>query len=314
MKKKLFAMMLAALTLSGCSGKIEVSERAFAQIMGINKAENIYTAAVQLYQPNGNNGDKLCISGSGTDIGAAIDKCTANSGKKVFFGQLKAVIIGDGISSPSKELEYLTENGVPLSCPVFFNDEPQKILEEYTVSQITDIVKNDNGNFFHINASDIIISELLPSGGAAIPTINSNSARIKTENTAYTLDENEMKGLIILLDSLKNGRLLFTSKSGSSVFVTNAKCKLTAENNEGNLLIKADIRLEFEKNANAEAVTDVKSQIRELCRSVYLKSAIKNGSDIFGIYAEIRHSCPELLENADFDELLKNSRIKIWLE
>lgn len=313
MRKKLFAILIAALTLSGCFGKIEVSERAFVQLMGISKAENIYTATVQLYQPNSENGG-IIESGSGTDIGSAIYECAAKSGKSIFFGQLKAVIIGNGISSSSKELEYLKENGVPISCPVFFDEEPEKILEEYTVGQITDIVKSGNGNFFHTNASDIIISELLPLGTAAIPTINSNSAIIKTEKTDYTLDDDEIKGLIILSDSLKNGRLLFTSKSGSSVFVTGAKCKLKAENNDGNLRMHADIKLDFEKNANAEAVTDVKSQIRGLCRSVYLKSAVKNGSDIFGIYAEIRHSCPELLENADFEQLLKNSQIKIWLE
>lgn len=317
MRKNLFAkivMLFSALTLSGCFGKIEVSERAFAQIMSISKSENIYTAAVQIYQPDGENGDSLCISGSGKDISTALEKCTAKSGKNVFFGQLKAVIIGNGINSSSDELQYLIENDVPLSCPVFYNSEPEKIIENYTVSQITDIVKSDSGRIIHTNASDIIIAELHPSGARAIPDIECSLAAINNPKTSFTLDEDEIKGLAVMSDSLKNGRLLFTAKNGSSVFLTGAKCKLSTENNEGNLLVKADIKLNFEKNANAETVTDLKSQVRELCRSVYLKSAVKNGTDIFGIYTEIRHSCPKLLENNDFGELLKNSQIRIWIE
>lgn len=311
MRKKLLIMLFTAFTLSGCFGKFEVSERAFAQLMAISKTENFYTAAVQIYQPNGEN---ICISGSGTDITSAVENCTAKSGKNVFFGQLKAVIIGNGINSPSNELSYLIENNVPLSCPVFFNSEPEKILENYTVSQITDIVKADSGRIFHTNASDIIIAELQPSGARAISAIEGSYAAVNNKKSSYTLDEDEIKGLVILSDSLKNGRMLFTSKNGSSVFLTGAKCKLSTENNEGNLLVKADIKLDFEKNANAETVTDVKSQVRELCRNVYLKSAVKNGTDIFGIYTEIRHSCPELLENNVFEELLKNSKIRIWIE
>lgn len=314
MRKRLFAMLFTALTLSGCFGKIEVSERAFAQLMAISKADNIYTAAVQIYQPNGGNGGRLCISGSGTDISAAVEKCAAKSGKKVFFGQLKAVIIGNGINSPSKELQYLIENDVPLSCPVFCDPEPENIIENYTADQIADIVKGNNGRIFHTNASDIIIAELHPSGASAIPDIEGSLAAINNTRSAFTLDEDEIKGLAVISDSLKNGRLLFTAKNGSSVFLTDANCRLSAENNEGNLLVKADIKLDFEKNANAEAVIDVKSQVRELCRQVYLKSAVKNGADIFGIYTEIRHSCPELLENNDFEELLKNSRIGIGIE
>lgn len=314
MRKKLLIMLFTAFTLSGCFGKFEVSERAFAQLMAINKTSNVYTAAVQIYQPNGENGDSICISGSGTDITSAVENCTAKSGKNVFFGQLKAMIIGNGINSPSNELQYLIENDVPLSCPVFYNSEPEKILENYTVSQITDIVKADSGRIFHTNASDIIIAELHPSGARAIPDIEGSYAAINTPQSSFTLDEDEIKGLVILSDSLKNGRMLFTSKSGSSVFLTGAKCKLSAENNEGNLLVKADIKLNFEKNANAETVTDVKSQVRELCKNVYLKSAVKNGTDIFGIYTEIRHSCPELPENNVFEKLLKNSRIRIWIE
>lgn len=317
MRKKFFAkalMLFTALTLSGCFGKFEVSERAFAQIMAISKSENIYTAAVQIYQPNGENGDSLCISGSGTDISTALEKCTAKSGKNVFFGQLKAVIIGNGINSPSNELQYLIENDVPLSCPVFYNSEPEKILENYTVSRITDIVKADSGRIFHTNASDIIIAELHPSGARAISDIEGSLATINTPKSSFTLDEDEIKGLAVMSDNLKNGRLLFTAQNGSSVFLTAAKCKLSTENNDSNLIVKADIKLNFEKNANAETVTDVKSQVRELCRNVYFKSAVKNGTDIFGIYTEIRHSCPELLENNDFEELLKNSKIRIWIE
>ncbi len=314
MRKKLFAILFTALTLSGCFGKIEVSERAFAQLMAISKADNIYTAAVQIYQPNGENDGRLCISGSGTDISAAVEKCTAKSGKRVFFGQLKAVIIGNGINSPSKELQYLIENDVPLSCPVFYNSEPENILEKYSVNQITDIVKADSGRFFHTNSSDIILAELHPSGARAIPDIEGGLAAINNTRSSFTLDKDEIKGLMVISDSLKNGRLLFTAKNGSSVFLTGAKCRLSAQNNEGNLLVTADIKLDFEKNANAEAVTNVKSQLRELCRQVYLKSAVKNGTDILGIYAEIRHSCPELLESNAFEELLKGSHIAIWIE
>ena len=54
--------------------------------------------------------------------------------------------------------------------------------------------------------------------------------------------------------------------------------------------------------------------MRDNCISAYSETAWQNGADIFGIYSEIRRSCPELIEDIgeeEFAELLKNSILTV---
>ena len=129
----LAAVISAAMLLSGCFGGVEVGDRAFVQIIGIDKRLDIYTVSLQIFQPSGSGApssadeNSVCISGEGSDLNSAISACEVKSGNKIFLGHLKSVIFGSGIDSPADELNSLiglrSDFGtLPLSCPVFYSD------------------------------------------------------------------------------------------------------------------------------------------------------------------------------------------------
>ena len=186
----LAAVISAAMLLSGCFGGVEVGDRAFVQIIGIDKRLDIYTVSLQIFQPSGSgapsSADKnsVCIRGEGGDLNSAISACEVHSGNKIFFGHLKSVIFGSGIDSPADELNTLiglrSDFGtLPLSCPVFYSNSPYDIASLtaerglYSAERLTDLIKS-NANFgrtFYVPVSDILNAELHPMGCAVLPEV-----------------------------------------------------------------------------------------------------------------------------------------------
>ena len=340
------AVISAAMLLSGCFGGVEVGDRAFVQIIGIDKRFETYMVSLQLFQPSGSgslssgNENSVCISGEGSDLNSAISACEVKSGNKIFFGHLKSVILGEGIESPADELNTLIElrsefGTLPLSCPVFFSSSPYEItslISErglYSAEHLTELIKSNAsfGNTFYEPVSDILNSQLHPMGSAVLPEIyvDGNNARFsgaavrKNGLSDVTLDAEQLKGCIFFSDRFQSGsRFISTASDGISVEITDSKSCITASNSDGRLLVEANVKLRIKIPDNCpdrhRTANDVCTDVRNSCISVYSETAWQNGADILEIYKAARKSCPELVENIseeDFAELLKNSILTV---
>lgn len=347
-KKSFFlaAVISAAVLLSGCFGGVEVGDRAFVQIIGIDKRLDIYTVSLQLFQPSGNgtpssaNENSICISGEGGDLNSALSACEVRSGNKIFLGHLKSVIFGSGIDSPADELNALiglrSDFGtLPLSCPVFYSDQPYEItslISErglYSAERLTDLIGSsaDLGRTFYAPVSDILNADLHPMGCAVLPIVSSDGndadffgAAVRKKGLSdIRLDAEQLKGFLIFSDKFQcGGRFIVGTSDNISVEITDPKSCVTAQNSNGKLLVEAKIklRLKFPENCPDlhKAANEVCTAVRDNCISAYSETAWQNGADIFGIYSEVRRSCPELLGNTDeeeFAELLKNSILTV---
>lgn len=340
------AVISAAMLLSGCFGGVEVGDRAFVQIIGIDKRLDIYTVSLQIFQPSGSgapsSADKnsVCISGEGGDLNSAISACEVKSGNKIFFGHLKSVIFGSGIDSPADELNTLiglrSDFGtLPLSCPVFYSESPYEVTSLtserglYSAERLTDLIKS-NANFgrtFYAPVSDILNAELQPMGCAVLPEVYVNkndadfygAAVIKDGLSDIKLTDEQLKGFLIFSDKFqRKSRFIVSTSDNIPVEITDSKSCVTAKNSDGKLLVEARIKLRIITPESCpelhKAANDVCTAVRDNCISAYSETAWQNGADIFGICSEIRRGCPELIEDIgeeEFAELLKNSILTV---
>lgn len=342
----LAAVISAAMLLSGCFGGVEVGDRAFVQIIGIDKRLETYFVSLQLFQPSGSgslssgNENSVCISGEGSDLNSAMSACEVNSGSKIFFGHLKSVIFGEGIDSPADVLNTLiglrSEFGtLPLSCPVFYSSSPYEItslISErglYSAEHLTELIRSNAsfGNTFYEPVSDILNSQLQPMGSAVLPEIYADGSNIlfsgaavrKTDLNNVKLDAEQLKGCIFFSDRFQDGsRFIDTASDGVSVEITDSKSCITAANSDGKLLVEANVKLRIKIPDNCPdrhlTASDVCTDVRNGCISVYSETAWQNGADVLGIYKAARKGCPELVEKIseeDFAELLKNSILTV---
>lgn len=342
----LAAVISAALLLSGCFGGVEVGDRAFVQIIGIDKRLDVYTVSLQLFQPSGNGApsssgeNSICISGEGGDLNTALSACEVRSGNKIFLGHLKSVIFGSGIASPAEELNTLiglrSDFGtLPLSCPVFFSASPYEItslISErglYSAERLTDLIESNAsfGRTFYAPVSDILNADLHPMGCAVLPEVYADgndaefdgAAVIKYGLSGIKLNAEQLKGFLIFSDKFQcKSRFNAVTSDNISVEITDSKSCVTAENSDGKLLLEAKIKLRIKIPDSCpdihKTADEVCTSVRDSCLSAFSETAWQNGADIFGIYSEVRRSCPELLENIgeeEFAELLKNSILTI---
>lgn len=342
----LAAVISAAMLLSGCFGGVEVGDRAFVQIIGIDKRLDIYTVSLQIFQPSGSgapsSADKnsVCISGDGSDLNSAISACEVKSGNKIFFGHLKSVIFGSGIDSPADELNTLIGlrpnfGTLPLSCPVFYSDSPYDIASLtaerglYSAERLTDLIKS-NANFgrtFYVPVSDILNAELHPMGCAVLPEVYADgndadfngAAVVKDSLSDIKLTDEQLKGFLIFSDNLQcKSRFVVSTSDNIPVEIIDFQSCVIAKNSDGKLLVEAKIKLRIKAPESCpdlhKAANDVCTAVRDNCISAYSETAWQNGADIFGIYSEVRRSCPELIEDIgeeEFAELLKNSILTV---
>lgn len=342
----LASMVAMSFILSGCFGGVEVNDRAFVQIMGIDKFSDVYSVSLQLYKPSGNGSpdteseNSVCISGEGKDLNSAISTCEMRSGNKIFLGHLKSIILGSGIASPADELNTLIDlrsnfGTVPLSCPVFYSYAPSEITSLlskqglYSAEHLTDLIESNTnfGKTFYAPVCGILRADLHPVGYKAIPDVYINGgdaafdgAVIKKDGLYdIKLNENELNGYIILSDSFKKGsRLLIGTDENSSAEILCSKSCITAENKDGKLMINAKISLKLDIPSNCtdkrKAASDTCTAVRNCCISAYSRSAWENGIDIFDIYSAVRRCCPEMLDSADsadFSKMLRESTLSV---
>lgn len=339
----LASMLVTSFILSGCFGGVEVNDRAFVQIMGIDKTSDIYSVSLQLYQPSGNGSpdtedeNSVCINGEGKDLNSAISACEAHSGNKIFLGHLKSIILGNGISSPADELNALIDlkanfGTVPLSCPVFYSYAPFEITSLiskeglYSAEHLTDLIESnsDFGRTFYAPVCGILRADLHPMGYKAIPDVYIDGddaafdgAVIKKDvSNEIKLSDNELKGYIILSDSFKKGsKLLIATDENTSAEILCSKSCITAENADGKLMINAKITLKLgipdSISDKHKAANDICTAVRDQCIAAYSKTSWENGIDIFDIYSAVRRCCPEMLDGTNFSVLLRDSVLSV---
>ncbi len=326
MKLKFLAVTaLVTLLLTGCSMGIEVNDRAFVQLMGIEREDEIYYVSMQVYksesgtpEPDVSKANTITAKGEGTTIHEAISAAELTLGKKTFLGHIKMLVIGNGVKNPADELSLFLDGSVSPSCPVAYSEDPDAIIEtlpeegSFSAEQILALADSAASQGKTIVTS---VAELTASTGeldtaAALPVIAAEEKSVKFEGVTLaqkngikgSLDDKETLGAKLLLNQFETGDKITVpveiDGNRATVFITDACTKLDAEMSDG-LAINAEIKLKMSVAENPYGIKPAliekaaRQQISESCMSAYSAAVHENLCDIYGVKKLVRRYCPE---------------------
>lgn len=329
MFKKIFCVMFfvcTALTLSGCFGGLEVNDRAFVQLMGLERKDEVYMVSLQIYKsesgspdPDVSKANSISINGSGATISAALSDAELSLGKKLFLGHIKLLVIGAGIENPSDELALFLDGSVSPSCPVAYSDDPQAavgtLLEDGTFSaeQLLKLMETaaSQGKTVYTSVADVASKTGIADSAAALPCIVSDGETVRFQGmtfarkngTAGYLAEEDVQGVKLLNNAFECGdRITVPVTAGenrATAYITGSKSCLKTEYSEGKLRVYADvcIKVKTEENpfgANEKLIeAAVRESIKDTCISAFSTAVWYNSCDVFDIKKLVRRDCPD---------------------
>lgn len=326
MKLKFFAVTaLVTLLLTGCSMGIEVNDRAFVQLMGIEREDEIYFVSMQVYksesgspEPDVSKANTITAKGEGTTIHEAISDAELTLGKKVFLGHIKMLVIGNGVKNPADELSLFLDGSVSPSCPVAYSENPAAVIEvlpeegSFSAEQILALADSSaaQGKTVFTSVAELAANTGVLDTAAALPVIAAEEKSVKFEGVTLAqkngvrskLDEMETLGAKLLLNQFEAGDKITVpveiDGNRATVFITKACTKLDAEMSDG-LTVNAEIKLKMTVAENPYGIKPdllekaVRQQISESCMAAYSAAVHENLCDIFGVKKLVRRYCPE---------------------
>lgn len=329
MVKKFFCTLFficTALTMSGCFGGLEVNDRAFVQLMGLEREDDVYMVSLQIYKsesgtpdPDVSKANSVSVNGSGATISAALADAELSLGKKLFLGHIKLLIIGEGIENPSDELALFLDGSVSPSCPVAYSDDPQAVSETlledgaFSAEQLLKLMETAaaQGNTVYTSVADVASKTGISDTAAALPCIVSDGETInfrgmtfaRKNGTAGYLAEEDVQGVKLLTNSFECGDRItvpvIAGENRATAYITEAKSCLKTEYSEGKLRVCADvcIKIKTEENpfgANKKLVeAAVRESVKDTCISAFSTAVWYNSCDIFDIKKLVRRDCPD---------------------
>lgn len=330
MKRRfLIGVLLAGVLLTGCSLATEVGERAFVQLMGIEREDEVYMVSLQVYksessgaEPDVSKANSVSVNGRGTTIYSALADAENTLGKKLFLGHIKLLVIGGGIENPADELSLFLDGTVSPSCPVAYSENPsavaQTLFEEgsFSAEKVMALMSNaaSQGKTVYTTVAELAADTGVLNCAAALPVITASDDSVKfsgitfarKNGTAGLLSEDDALGAKLLLGQFESGDKITVpvniDGNRASVFITGAKTDLKTEITDGVLNINAVIKLKIAVAENPCGVSmplieqAVCENVRDSCISAFSTAVWYNSCDIFGIKKLVRRDCPDFYE------------------
>ena len=222
MKIKIIPVLLMiTLLLSGCNSYLEVSNRNFVQIIGIDKTRDGFSLTMKLFEGKSDGADNQGktkevknITPEGKTFTDAVTKASIKEGKKIFLGHCNMIAVGNSVEDVYKDLDcLLTGNTVPLSAKIVMCDNPSDFVNAENSSVSVDILKRkvESGEASESNLFSLFESKNT-SGGFIIPIAEvkdkaigfSGGQLIKNGKKSERADDETMTGLSLINNSVKN--------------------------------------------------------------------------------------------------------------
>lgn len=130
MKKIIMAMaaVIFALALTACTA-VQVNERIFVALMGIEEDDGIYYLSVQAFNStevsqDGPIPEYAVYSGTGRSFNEAADMIMRDSGRELFWGHCGVIFADDDIIRDAEKLKAFAGERISVGCPVIYSENP----------------------------------------------------------------------------------------------------------------------------------------------------------------------------------------------
>lgn len=264
--KKLLALLMIPLLMCGCAESEQINEIAFVKIIAIDKTDKgmLVTAGIQL--PKTKEGQeqksKDSITVECSTLSQGLNLLEAASDKKMFFGQISCVLIGEEMAKSGiiNTVDYLVRSDeLRFDIPVIVikGDEGKKLIEDNSGQEthISDrITKMLESNYSTSSSGQVELSQLVEMledhfRSPYLPYITLGKEKgdfyiegycvLKKDKLCTFVDKEKSLGINILNNDVKN--LVIISKideKNITLKVTKLKSKIKMQ--EGIFKIKID--------------------------------------------------------------------------
>lgn len=204
-----FVIAAGAMTLTGCSDMTEIEDRNFIQAVGIDsegedmiKVYYILPDLKALTKQGAENPKKLTLSFQDKDFSEIEEDYRFENNKRLDFSQLKAIILGDGISRSKEKMDaFLTyvENKYELgrNTPIFLaeskagdimdlNNEIEGGIGDY-LAQLSRINLRSNG-IEEIDVGDLVLARNEGNMNVIIPMLKSEEKKLRVSGLGIYSD------------------------------------------------------------------------------------------------------------------------------
>lgn len=207
------AAIVSMLCLAACTA-VQVNERMFVSLMGIEENDGLYYLTIQAYSSTDTNSEApvpeyRVYSGTGRSVYEAADMIMRQSGRELFFGHCTCVFADDDIIRDKEKLKMLAGERISPGCPVIYSEDPgaeadrKDENDELTGSDI--IISGieryaAEGLYSEVTLRDVISAD--SAGGVVILPLSekgiSGSAAVNTSGETVLLDLSETAALNLL--------------------------------------------------------------------------------------------------------------------
>ena len=338
--------IISAAVMTGCFGGMEVNDRAFVQLMGLERSDDVYMVTLQIYksesgsaEPDISKANSFAVTGEGATVTAAIADAELSLGKRVFLGHIKLLIIGSGIENPADELSLFLDGSVSPSCPIAYSDDPAltagTLLEDgsFSAEQLIRLMDGyaSQGKTVYTSVADVAAQAGVLNCAAALPVIRKEGEGLlfdgltfarKNGTVGYIVPE-DVLGVKLLCGDFENGDSvtvpLTSGEKRGTMKINGAKSCIKTKFEDGVLHVYADVKLRAEEAENPDKIgqeqleSALRQSVNDTCISAFSTAVWYSGCDIFGIKKLVRRDCPEMYEAycADEDRYLAESALTI---
>lgn len=337
--KKVMAVIMC-LILCGCQNAKEIDERNFVLSGGIDKGEKkniLFTAGCALPDTSENNKVKSLVLNKESDsIAAAMEKSGENDTRSMYFGHIKAMIIGRDFFEGDNVyalMDYMErENDISLKTAMLYTEgtakeciEETSAMDEGNNLYVWDYYKNSDENegvAMRVDFDDIT-KGIAINDTFFIPRISVNDGKavigggciVKNGEYVMELTKDETRGQIFVSEKC-TGEIVECEIDGKTVSaeVKNENCSIKFYEEKGlNCVFKIDIDAEIKENygeAKDDYVAEKMSrEVESDIERLYTLLKEKN-TDAFYICDELRKENRNLYEKYGKENAFEKMNIK----
>ncbi len=256
---KILLLFSAFLLLSGCGSSLQIKEKAIVQSVGIDVKNKSYDVTMQIFSFDGAEGQKNyeIINGSGETLTDALSDATLKSGKIVFFGNNKVIVVGYDTAKESIEeiLNFFNNNhqsSVKTPIAVAYNTANEIITAQkdkdtpISGEEISMILKRSSEGGFapSANVATSLSGENSGSGvGYLLPIIREEEKEESSELSIWgsAVMSGNMLSTIISSEESRGINWLTNDKIRTVISVDNHDEKVTAMVSKSDYSIKSSV-------------------------------------------------------------------------
>ncbi len=351
MKNKLillFTVIFAVSILSSCGIGMEINDRSFVQIIGLEKSFGKYNLSLQIYESSSSNANPdvsksntKVIKSSGDSFFSALTSAENKAGKDLFLPHTKLIVLGKGLENIAGTINIFLGENISPSCPIVYSDKPEKIISTeitsgiFTADTISKIIQNKikNGEIIYSSLAKSAENQSIFKSEVAIPIMESYKNEVSFKGYKIISDgkfsssvpEGKILETKILSNDLKDAEKIIVplkiKKSAVSVEIfvdsnRNAKIYDNVLNYNFDCKISAKIIENPDGISPQEIETALEENLSEDLIECYNSVANKGGFDIFDIEKLVRKYNNENYNfyKSNKDELIKNSVLNLKID